>query len=73
MGSASMSFRATARARGWPLIRLADELGMSPTMISNRVRGVVPWTLPEAVRAADVLDMTLDEFAAFFQAAGKGA
>ena len=73
MDSASMSFRATARARGWPLIRLADELGMTCTQVSNRVHQVVPWRLPEAVRAADVLGMTLDEFAAFFQAAGKGA
>lgn len=73
MDSASMSFRATARARGWPLIRLADELGMSPTQISNRVHRVVPWTLPEAVQASKALGMTLPEFAAFFQAAGKGA
>ena len=73
MDSASMSFRATARARGWPLIRLADELGMSPTQISNRVHRVVPWTLPEAVQASKALGMTLPEFAAYFPADGKGA
>lgn len=73
MDSASMDFRAIAFERGWSLTSLADELGLTCTQMSNRVHQVVPWRLPEAVRAADVLGMTLDEFAAFFQAAGKGA
>ena len=73
MGSTRMAFRAIAWKRGYPLTRLADELGMSATMVSNRVRGVVPWTLPEAIRAAEVLGMTLPEFAAYFPAARKGA
>jgi len=73
MDGASMSFRAIARAHGWPLIRLADELGMSPTMVSNRVRGVVPWTLPEAVQASKTLGMTLAEFAAYFPEGRKEA
>lgn len=73
MDSASMDFRAIARERGCSLTSLADELGLTSTQVSNRVHQVVPWRLPDAVRAADVLGMTLDEFAAFFQAAGKGA
>ena len=73
MDSASMDFRAIAWERGWSLTSLADELGLTITQVSNRVHQVVPWRLPEAVRAADVLGMTLDEFAAFFQATGKGA
>lgn len=66
MDIASMNFRTTARRRGFPLTRLADELGMTRTQISNRVHGAVAWTLPEAIQAARCLGMTLPEFAAYF-------
>ena len=73
MDSASMDFRAIAWERGWSFTSLADELGLTCTQVSNRVHQVVPWRLPEAVRAADVLGMTLPEFAAYFPAGRKGA
>lgn len=73
MSNGGIRFKAMLKRRGYNMTRLADEMGLTSTQVSNRVHQVVPWRLPEAVRAADVLGMTLDEFAAFFQATGKGA
>ena len=73
MSNCGSRFKAMLKRRGYNMTRLADELGLTRTQISNRVHGAVPWSLPEAVQASKALGMTLPEFAAYFPAGRKGA
>lgn len=45
---------------------LADRLGVSPSTISTRLSGQLPWSVPEAVRVAEILGIPLDQLSVFF-------
>lgn len=43
---------------------LADALGMSRSSLYAKLRGLAPWGLEEAVKLAELLGMSVSEFAA---------
>ena len=45
---------------------LADRLGVSPATISTRLSGRLPWSVPEAVQVAKILDIPMDRLSEFF-------
>ena len=45
---------------------LADQLGVSPSTISTRLSGQLPWSVPEAVQVAGILGIPLDQLSVFF-------
>ena len=45
---------------------LADRLGVSPSTISTRLSGRLPWSVPEAVQVAGILGIPLDQLSVFF-------
>lgn len=50
--------RGALTAAGYDQQELADILGISPTSISNRMRGKYPWTVSEAWAVMGLLDIT---------------
>ena len=45
---------------------LADWLRVSPSTISTRLSGHLPWSVPEAVQVAEILGIPLDQLSVFF-------
>jgi transcriptional regulator with XRE-family HTH domain len=53
----SRNIRTLMALRGISQIRLADEVGISQTGVSKRLRGVTPFDLNDLERIAQVLDV----------------
>ena len=66
--SMGLAFRGLCFQHGYNSKRLAEEIGLSETEISNRIRGVTPWRWPEALAVCKVLGVHLDEFARYYPA-----
>lgn len=59
-------FVAAVKARGIKLQELAAAVGLCKSALSDRIHGRTAWAWPEVLIACKVLDMSLDEFAAYF-------
>lgn len=63
---ANIGFTALIKSKGYNKQRLAEEMGIAPAMLSYRVTGRSPWKWQEVGKACEILDITFDEFAAYF-------
>lgn len=50
--------RGALKAAGWEQREVADVLGISPTSVSNKMRGKYPWTIDEAWRIMDIIGIS---------------
>lgn len=50
--------RGALTAAGYDQSELADILGISPTSVSNRMRGKYPWTISEAWAVLDLIGVS---------------
>ena len=50
--------RAALLSAGWEHAELADALGISPTSVSNRMRGKYSWTIDEAWEVMGLLGIS---------------
>lgn len=66
--STAMNFRGLCMQHGYNSKRLAEEVGLSTTEISNRIRGVTSWRWTEALAICKALSINLDEFARYYPA-----
>lgn len=53
--------RAWLARRGLRQIWLADTLGLSQSVVSKRLRGLLPFTAPELIKIASSLNISLGE------------
>lgn len=65
----NLAFTALIKSKGYNKQRLADVCGLSRTQMSNRINGANDWRWPEVSKVCSVLDISLDDFAAYFPAA----
>lgn len=66
----NLAFTAFIKSKGYTTKgALADACGMDRTVFCDRCRGRSPWLWKEACKVCSVLDISLDEFAAYFPAA----
>ena len=65
----NLAFTALIKSKGYNKQRLADVCGLSRTQMSNRINGANDWRWPEVCKVCSVLDISLDDFAAYFPAA----
>ena len=63
---ANRAFTALIKSKGYNKQRLAEEMGIAPAMLSYRVTGRSPWKWKEVGKVCEILDITFDEFAAYF-------
>lgn len=75
MSNSASRFKAMLKQRGYNMTRLADEMGMTRTQMSNRVSGTVKWTWSDAIQVTSRLSITFEEFREFFPEfpEGRGA
>lgn len=75
MSNGAIRFKAMLKHRGYNLSRLAEEMGMTRTQMSNRVNGAVEWTWSDAIQVTTRLAITFEEFREFFPElpGGRGA
>ena len=50
--------RGALQSAGWSHTEVADALGISPTSVSNRMRGKYPWTVDEAWQIMSLLGIS---------------
>lgn len=62
----SLNFRGLCLQHGYNSRRLAEEVGLSATEMSNRVRGATTWRWNEVVAVCRALEIPLDEFARYY-------
>lgn len=65
----NLAFTALIKSKGYNKQRLADVCGLSRTQMSNRINGANDWRWPEVCKVCAALDISLDDFAAYFPAA----
>ena len=61
-----MAFRGLCMQHGYNSKRLAEEIGMPETMLSDRIRRRTPWRWSEVVAVCKTLEISLDEFARYY-------
>lgn len=66
MSNSASRFKAMLKQRGYNMTRLADEMGLSRSQMSNRVSGTVKWTWSDAIQVTTRLSITFEEFREFF-------
>lgn len=59
-------FIAAIKARGYKLKEVAEEMGISPVVLSSRLHRHTDWQFSEVLRICKILNMSLDEFAVYF-------
>lgn len=64
----NIAFTALIKNKGYNKQRLGEECGLSRTQMSNRINGANDWRWAEVSRICAALDITYDEFAAYFPA-----
>lgn len=66
----NLAFTAFIKTKGYTTKgALADACGMDRAVFCDRCRGRSPWLWKEACKVCSVLDISLDDFAAYFPAA----
>lgn len=50
--------RGALQAVGWEQREVADALGISPTSVSNKMRGKYPWTISEAWQLMSIIGIS---------------
>lgn len=66
----NLAFTAFIKSKGYTTKgALADACGMDRAVFCDRCRGRSPWLWKEACKVCSVLDVSLDDFAAYFPAA----
>lgn len=65
----NLAFTAFIKSKGYNKQGLAAACGLSPTQVSNRIRGASPWTWQEVGTICSILGITYDDFAAYFPVA----
>lgn len=64
--------RGALQSAGWSHEEVADALGISPTSVSNRMRGKYPWTISEAWQIMSLLGISApDMLGLLFPPAGE--
>ena len=63
------AFRALLKSKGYNRGKLAEELKLSGNSVGRKYTGKIPWTWPEVCKVCAALDISLDDFAAYFPAA----
>ena len=66
MKNSALAFRGLCMQHGYNSRRLAEEIGLSDSEFSNRVRSVVPWRWPEVVQICNALGISLEEFSHYY-------
>lgn len=64
----NVPFTALIKSKGYRINTLAEEVKMSPDVLSKRVNGYSPWLWREVCPICAALDITLDDFSAYFPA-----
>lgn len=66
----NLAFTAFIKSKGYTTKgALADACGMDRAVFCDRCRGRSPWLWKETCKVCSVLDISLDDFAAYFPAA----
>ena len=64
--------RGALQSAGWSHTEVADALGISPTSVSNKMRGKYPWTVDEAWQIMSLLGISArDMLGLLFPPAGE--
>lgn len=64
--SSRLAFRGLCLQHGYNSLRLAEEIGIAPTVLSDRIRQRTPWRWHEVVAVCKALGIGLDEFARYY-------
>ena len=62
--------RAELTLRSWRMEDLGDAIGIPGKSVSLRLRAVVPWSLPEAFKVCEVLEIPIEKLPEFFPVDG---
>lgn len=65
----NLAFKALLKSKGYNREKLAEELKLSGNSVGRKYTGKIPWTWPEVCKVCSVLDISLNDFAAYFPAA----
>lgn len=65
-GRKFLMLRYYIAAAGYALQDFGPAIGLSPQTLSSRLSGRVPWTVPEAMAACDVLNLDREKIAELF-------
>lgn len=65
----NLAFKALLKSKGYNREKLAEELKLSGNSVGRKYTGKIPWTWPEVCKVCQMLDISLDDFAAYFPAA----
>lgn len=65
----NIAFTALIKSKGYNKDRLARACGISPSMLSQRIRGAKTWGWGEVSRVCQTLGISYDEFALYFPVA----
>ena len=67
----NLAFTTLIKSKGYSREMFADALHLSGASVSRKAGGKVPWTWTEVSQVCTMLDITYDDFAAYFPAGGK--
>ena len=67
----NIAFTTLIKSKGYSREMLADALHLSGASVSRKTGGKIPWTWTEVSQVCTMLDITYDDFAAYFPAGGK--
>lgn len=67
----NLAFTTLIKSKGYSREMLADALHLSGATVSRKTGGKIPWTWTEVSQVCTMLDITYDDFAAYFPAGGK--
>lgn len=67
----NLAFTTLIKSKGYSRETLADALHLSGASVSRKAGGKIPWTWTEVSQVCAMLDITYDDFAAYFPAGGK--
>lgn len=67
----NIAFTTLIKSKGYSREMLADALHLSGASVSRKAGGKIPWTWTEVSQVCAMLDITYDDFAAYFPAGGK--
>ena len=62
--------RARMALMGYTGKDLAEEIGMGPHSLCNRLAAQIDWTVPEAIRVCEALDIPTSEIPKYFPPGG---
>lgn len=67
----NLAFATLIKSKGYNREMLADALHLSGASVSRKTGGKISWTWTEVSQVCEMLDITYDDFAAYFPAGGK--